>query len=37
MSLLVEVPESAEASELRKALDEVGREIGVEVRVEPAG
>jgi glycine cleavage system transcriptional repressor len=36
MSLLVEVPESAEASELRKALDEVGREIGVEVRVEPA-
>jgi glycine cleavage system transcriptional repressor len=37
MSLLVEVPESIGASELSKALDEVGQEIGIEVRIEPAG
>jgi glycine cleavage system regulatory protein len=36
MSLLVEVPDSVNAKEFSSALDEVGREIGVEVRVEPA-
>jgi glycine cleavage system transcriptional repressor len=36
MSLLVEVPDSVKAADFSSALDEVGREIGVEVRVEPA-
>jgi glycine cleavage system transcriptional repressor len=36
MSLLVEVPDSVKAGEFASALDEVGQQIGVEIRVEPA-
>jgi len=36
MSLLVEVPERLDVAELAKALDETGRRLAVDVRIEPA-
>lgn len=36
MTILAEVPEQLATPELRKALDEAGETIGVEVRLEPA-
>jgi glycine cleavage system transcriptional repressor len=36
MSLLVEVPERLDLAELSKALDETGRRLGVDVRIESA-
>jgi glycine cleavage system transcriptional repressor len=36
MSLLVEVPDRLDLPELAKSLDAVGRELGIDVRVEPA-
>ena len=36
LSILAEVPESAEVSELERSLDEVGQTMGIEVRLEPA-
>ena len=35
MSLLAEVPEPLDPAELAKALDEAGRDLGIEVRLEP--
>jgi glycine cleavage system transcriptional repressor len=36
MSLLVEVPDRLDLSELAKSLDSAGRDLGIDVRVEPA-
>jgi glycine cleavage system transcriptional repressor len=36
MSLLAEIPDSADAGELAEALDDVGETLGVEIQVEPA-
>ena len=37
MSLEIEVPEPLAAAELEKALDQVGRELTIDVRIEPGG